>query len=62
MVFDTPIEFFPWTAKKYTIIFNKYLSDPSGNNLIKPFGTTSIKKSYIKHVAKKINFKVIENN
>ncbi len=52
----------PWTAKKYTIIFNKYLSDPSGNSLIKPFETTSIKKSYIKHVAKKINFKVIENN
>jgi len=48
----------PWTEKKYTLIFNKYLSDPSGNSLIKPFETTSIKKSYKKHIAKKINIKV----
>lgn len=52
----------PWAAKKYTLIFNKYLSDPSGNSLVKPFETTSIKKSYRKHIAKQINFKVIENN
>jgi len=52
----------PWTEKKYTVIINKYVSDPSGNSLIKPFETTSIKKSYKKNIAKKINFKVSENN
>ncbi|SMP26816.1 hypothetical protein SAMN06264346_10967 [Chryseobacterium profundimaris] len=48
----------PWTEKKYTLIFNKYLSDPSGNSLIKPFETTTIKKSYTRPVAKKINIKI----
>lgn len=51
----------PWTEKRYVLIFNKHLSDPSGNSLIKPFETTSIKKSYRKYIAKKINFRVIKN-
>lgn len=48
----------PWTKKKYTLIFNRYVSDPSGNSLIKPFETTTIKKSYLRSIAKKINIKV----
>lgn len=47
----------PWTEKKYTLIFNKYVSDPSGNGLIKPFETTKIKKSYTKDIVKVINFR-----
>ncbi|MGE4514589.1 MAG: Ig-like domain-containing protein, partial [Chryseobacterium sp.] len=47
----------PWTEKKYTLIFNKYVSDPSGNGLIKPFETTKIKESYTKDIVKVINFR-----
>jgi hypothetical protein len=47
----------PWIEKRYTLIFNQYVSDPSGNSLIKPFEVTTMKKSYKKQIAKKINFK-----
>lgn len=47
----------PWTEKKYTLIFNKYVSDLSGNGLIKPFETTKIKKSYTKGIVKVLNFR-----
>ncbi|WP_346983282.1 hypothetical protein [Chryseobacterium sp. POE27] len=47
----------PWTEKKYTLIFNKYVSDPSGNGIIKPFETTKIKKLYTKDIAKVLNFR-----
>lgn len=47
----------PWAEKKYTLIFNKYVSDPSGNGLIKPFETTKIKKSYTKDIVKVLNFR-----
>lgn len=50
----------PWSEKQYTLILNKYLSDPSGNSLSRPFETTSIKKNYKKHIVKKINFKLSE--
>ncbi|SIP98102.1 hypothetical protein SAMN05880574_103109 [Chryseobacterium sp. RU37D] len=46
-----------WTEKKYTLIFKKYVSDPSGNGLIRSFETTSMKKSYTKNIVKRINFK-----
>jgi len=46
-----------WSEKKYTILFNKFVSDPSGNSLIKPFETKSLKASYTHTIAKKINFK-----
>ena len=47
----------PWTEKKYTLILNKYVTDTSGNGLIKPFESTIIKKSYLKPNVKKIHFK-----
>ena len=50
----------PWTEKKYTLILNKYISDPSGNSLNKPFEATVVKKSYNKQIAKKLNIKLNE--
>ncbi|SEM19630.1 hypothetical protein SAMN05421856_101672 [Chryseobacterium taichungense] len=47
----------PWTENKYSLIFNKYVSDACGNGLIKSFETTKIKKSYTKDIVKKINFR-----
>lgn len=47
----------PWKGEKYTLILNKYVSDPSGNGIIKPFETLKIKKSYTKDIVKRINFR-----
>lgn len=47
----------PWQEEKYTLIFSTYVSDPSGNGLIKPFETRNIKKIYSKEIVKRINFK-----
>ncbi|CAD7811779.1 hypothetical protein CHRY9390_02414 [Chryseobacterium aquaeductus] len=46
-----------WNHKEYTLLFNKYVSDLSGNNLVKSFETKSIKSSYTNFIVKKIDFK-----